>query len=225
VISCDRPHFLNRTLPALVHHIGHYEPCLDYELNWVDQGTKERSYFSQHFRFHKRQGYPTAFRQAHFFCTAPYMMFLEEDRLIGDVRWPVLSHSIELFRTAPFEIYGVLLQYEPTIGHLGGSIQKLVLRSPYRSPAAVWAFQTRTYMYVNGAAMYRTKNIHKMLELEGYDTEEQFSALVKKLHWKFVFPDENRRRRGPFSTPAYFTHIGEGSSTANQTRCQIETFN
>jgi hypothetical protein len=130
-----------------------------------------------------------------------------------------------MLRTDPFKIYGVFLQYEPTIGHLGGPIRKLSLRSPYRSPAAVWAFQTRESLYVNGAAMYRTENIQKMLELEGYDAEEQFSALVKKLHWKFVFPDENCRRRGPFSTPAYFTYIGEGSSTGNQTRCQIETFN
>jgi hypothetical protein len=231
VISCDRPWFLNRTVPALIDHLTRYEPCIDYELNWIDQGTKERPYFSARFRFHKRvffhkrQGYQTAFRQAHFLCTAPYILFLEEDRLVGDVRWPIISHSIEMLRSAPFDVYGVLLQIEPTVGHLGGPLVHLLLRSPYKSRAEVWAFTTRAYMYVNGAAVYRTENIHKMLELEGYQSEEQFSALVGKLHWKFVFPKVMPGKKTPFVTPAYFTHLGEGHSTTKNDVCRAETFN
>jgi hypothetical protein len=231
VLSCDRPYYLKSALSALQWHLDRNEPCLDYELHWIDQATIDRQYFLSRYRFHKtafyyrRQGIPMAFLQAISFCTLPYILFVEEDRVMHQVSIPLISHAIELLRLAPFNIYGVVLQQEPVVGEFGGPVRLWKnLSSPYPLPSEVWQFLSRRYMWVNAGTVYRMANVLAMVAHRNYRTEEDFSDTAKQLRFTPIFLKLGPGHRPPPWTPGFFTHLGWPDSTNRLYVCRRESF-
>jgi hypothetical protein len=229
-VSCQRPDLLNQTLLAIMDHVTRYEPCLDYELHWVDQATKERVYFASRFRFEKRvlfsrrQGYAYAFRAVFFLCTLPYILIIEEDWIIKHYPFPLISHSIEMIKSAPFNVYGVIIHWQTVVGRFGGPCVKDEFASPY-GPGLVWRFITCGYLYTNGPTVYRMENLRRMLEKDKYYSEWGFAQVAKGMNYTLVFPRKPEEKRVPLGgSHAYFTHAGYGRSTNRRDVCQGESY-
>jgi hypothetical protein len=89
-------------------------------------------------------------------------MIVEEDRMVHKLSMPLISHAIELLRSAPFNIYRVFLQQELVEGFYGGPVRLQNLSPLYSMPSAVWQFLHRRYMWINGAAVDGMANVHEM---------------------------------------------------------------
>jgi hypothetical protein len=193
----------------------------------------ERPYFVNKYRFHKcafyarRQGHPAAFKQAFLFCTRPWVLLVEEDRVVQEnIGFPIISHSIELLKSAPFQIYGVFLQAEDVRSRMfGGPVREIQLTSPYTSPARAWQFIERPYMYINGASVYRMANIREMLVEGDYTDEGQFANVAKQLNYTPIFFTQEREESPPEQSPAFFIHNSEyHRSTHRDNVCMGESW-
>jgi hypothetical protein len=88
-------------------------------------------------------------------------------------------------------------------------------------------FTKKRFQWVNGATVYRMANVQKMIAAEGYQDEDQFSALANKWGWHLAFFHalDARTDNPPKWSPEFFRHVGRGvSSLRRQDICAGESF-
>jgi len=218
-----------QTLVSLFNHLDTVEPWLCYETIWIDQATENRQRFSDRFRFHtrlffsKRVGLPTAFTYAFSLCTTPYIMLMEDDWLINNTHFPVISHSLELIKKLPHQVYGVMLR---KVEMQGRTLRRYDGTTKYANSSA-WAFLDRATAFNNPVTIHRMSNIQEMLKVEGYRSEGLFSRVARKMKYHYVsldWPRKGEENASPRMIRDYFfDHIGKKYANRNN-MCNGESF-
>lgn len=232
-ISCNRPYFLELNLQRLLAHINRLEPWLCYEMNWIDQATPNRSRFSEAYKFHKRlliskkTGYPFSFTHAFSMCQAPYMLLLEEDIILKeDVNFPLISHALELLKSFPDRIYGIVMR---RVWKSPGDRFIPINGTTQYANMSAWNVRRGLYRWNNGGILVRMSNVHQILARAPYLSEEQFSTETKKLGFTYAImgPTGSTPFTDLYINTWFFDHAGEdgnASSIHNKEICSGESF-
>jgi hypothetical protein len=150
-------------------------------------------------------------------CDLPYILLLEEDWILGPISFPIISHAIEVLRSAPSKVFGLTLSPLHLPKGPGGLVQSVTVKSPYMSPAVIWVFIKAVMLYTNNPSVYRMDIIRKILQFGGYKGEGQFSDLAREMGYTLaLIRDKPHIKVFPRHTWPYFYTIGICTSRTNK---------